>query len=158
MVTTLFFVVQSSFRGPPYLLDRINNFTVTYFTSELSNAFFEQGLEAYKVLLKAQDKNLQEQVNRLWIQIHNQHYEFNHREVLLNITERVTYAQFVDFYKAYVPGNSNNGGQTSVKELLIGTFSARVANVTFDVPRQVEEQDQYESVREFKKSAVYWDQ
>ena len=115
-------------------------------------------MEAYKVLLKAQDKNLQEQVNRLWIQIHNQHYEFNHREVLLNITERVTYAQFVDFYKAYLLGNLNNGGQTSVKELFIGTFSARVANVTFDVPRQVEEQDQYESVREFKKSAVYWDQ
>ena len=126
--------------------------------SELSNALFEQGLEAYKVILKAQDKNLQEQVNRLWIQIHNQHYEFNHREVLLNITERVTYAQFVDFYKAYVLGNLNKGGQTSVKELLIGAFSARVANVTFDVPRQVEEQDQYESVREFKKSAVYWDQ
>ena len=112
-------------------------------------------MEAYKVQLKAQDRTLQEQVNRLWIQIHNQHYEFNRREVLLNMIERVTYKQFVDFYKAYVLGNLNKGGQTSVKELFVGTFSAKVANVTFDVPRQVEEQDQYESVREFKKSAVY---
>ena len=115
-------------------------------------------MAAYKVLLQAEDKNLQDQVDRLWIPIHNQHYNFDGRETLLNATERVTHGQFVDFYNAYLIGNLDRKATNSVRELVIGTFSNKVANVTFDVPRQVEEQDQYESVREFKKSAVYWDQ
>lgn len=123
-----------------------------------SNAFFDQGLEALKVILQAEAKNLQEQVDRQWIRIHNQHYDFDRRETLLSITERVTYTEFVDFYRTYLLGKMDSEGQTSVRELLVGAFSNAVATVTFDVPRQVAEEDQYMSVRELRKSAMYWDQ
>ena len=153
----LFFLVQSA-KPPPYLLDRIDNFTDTFFSDKVLDAtFFEQGLQAYKVLLQADDKNLQEQVDRLWIAIHNQHYSFDQREKLLITTERVSHVQFVNFYSKYVTGNLVLH-TPSVRELVVGAFSGGIANVTFDVPRQVEAQDQYDSVRQFKKSAKYWDQ
>ena len=114
-------------------------------------------MDAYKVLLQAEDKNLQEQVDRLWIPIHNQHYNFDGRETLLSVTERVSHEQFVNFYSTYVAGDLDFNAADSVRELIIGAFSNEVDPVTFEVPRQVEEQDQYTSAREFKKSAVYWD-
>ena len=55
-------------------------------------------------------------------------------------------------------GKLGTEGQTSVRELVVGAFKGDVATASFDVPRQVEDEDQYDSVREFKKSAKYWDQ
>ena len=122
----------------------------------LDATFFEHGLPAYKALLQADDKNLQEQVDRLWIAIHNQHYSFDQREKLLIATDRVSHVQFVNFYNAYVTGDLNLHA-TNVRELLVGAFSGGIG-ISFDSPRQVKKEDQYDSVREFKKSAKYWDQ
>ena len=115
-------------------------------------------MQAYKVTILADDKNLQEQVDRLWIAIHNQHYSFDQREKLLIATERVSHARFVDFYNTYPVGKLRTEGQTNFRELFVGAFSGGIVNVNFDVPRQVEAQDQYDSAREFKKSLKYWDQ
>ena len=158
-VFNIVFVIQSPLRAPPFLLDRINNFTRTFYaTAVLNPAFFSQGLEALKTILRADSKNIQEEVDRLWVQIHNQHYNFDFSENLLNAAERVTHARFVDFYNTYLIGKQGAEGQTSIRELVVGAFSADVATASFDVPRQVKAEDQYESVREFKKVAKYWEQ
>ena len=115
-------------------------------------------MQAYKVTILADDKNLQEQVDRLWIAIHNQHYSFDQREKLLIATERVSHARFFYFYNTYQVGKLRTEGQTNFRELFVGAFSGGIVNVTFDVPRQVEAQDQYDSAREFQKSLKYWDQ
>ena len=157
-VLSIIFVIQSPLRAPPFLLDRINNFTRTFYAAVLNPAFFSQGLEALKTILRADSKNIQEEVNRLWAPIHNQRYNFDFRENLLNAADRVTHARFVDFYNTYLIGKQGVENQTSIRELVVGAFSADVATASFDVPRQVKAEDQYESVREFKKVAKYWEQ
>ena len=154
-----FFVVQSIVRPPPYILDRINNFTRTFYArGVLNRAVFNQGLTALKAILGAESKNIQEQVNRLWVPIHSEQYNFDWRETLLRTAEQVSHAQYVDFYNTYVLGKpGGEGGQTTVRELIVGAFSGDIPTASFDVPRQVKDEDQYESVREFKKSAEYWD-
>ena len=158
-VFSIIFVIQSPLRAPPFLLDRINNFTRTFYaTAVLNPVFFSQGLNALKTILRADSKNIQEEVNRLWGPIHNQHYNFDIRESLLTAAKHVTHARFVDFYNTYLIGKQRAEGQTSIRELVVGAFSADVATASFDVPRQVKAEDQYESVREFKKVAKYWEQ
>lgn len=159
-VLSIIFIIQSPLRAPPFLLDRIHNFTRTFYaTAVLNPAFFSQGLEALKAILRADSKNIQEEVERRWGPIHNQRYNFDFRENLLNAAERVTHARFVNFYNTYLIGKQEDGGQTSVRELVVGAFSAEIATASFDVPRQVKAEDQYESVREFKKVvANYWEQ
>ena len=156
-VLTLYFLVQS-LKSPPYLLDRIDNFTDAFFYDTVLDAkLFEPGLSAYKTLLRAEDKTLQEQVDRLWTLIHNQHYNFDLKETLLNATDRVSHSQFADFYEKYVLGNLDVHTTTTVRELVVGAFSGTVGTVSFDVPDQVKAEDQYHSASEFKESAEYWD-
>ena len=98
-ILTLYFLVQS-FKSPPYLLDRIDNFTDAFFYDTVLDAkFFEAGLSTYKTLLQAEDKTLEEQVDRLWTLIHNQHYNFDLKETMLAVTKRVSHSQFADFYE-----------------------------------------------------------
>ena len=152
-VYTLYFLVQS-LKAPPYLLDRINNFTDAFFNDTvLDDRFFAAGLIAYKALLQAEDKSLQDQVDRLWTLIHNQHYNFDLRETLLTATWRVTHEEFVKFYNRLVLGDLDLHTSTTVRQLVVGAFSNTAAPATFGSKVDKE----YESVREFKKSAEYWD-
>ena len=156
-IFTLYFLIQS-FKPPPYLLDRIDNFTDAFFNDAVLNAkFFEAGLNAYKTLLRAEDKTLQEQVDRLWTFIHNQHYNFDLKESLLATTERVSHSQFADFYTKYLLGDLDVHTTTTVRELVVGAFSGTVETVSFNVPDQVKPEDQYHSASKFKESAEYWD-
>ena len=115
--------------------------------------FFEAGLIAYKALLRAEDKSLQDQVDRLWTLIHNQHYNFDLRETLLDATGRVAHGDFVEFYNRFVLEDQDLHTTTSIRQLVVGAFSDTAAPVTFGSKVDKE----YESVREFKKSAEYWD-
>ena len=119
----------------------------------LDPSFFEAGLDAYKALLQAEDKSLQDQVDRLWTLIHNQHYNFDLRETLLNATGPVTHADFVEFYQRFVLGDLDIHTTTSIRQLVVGAFSNTAAPATFGS----EVDEEYELVREFKKSAEYWD-
>ena len=156
-ILTLYFLVQSS-KSPPYLLDRIDNFTDAFFYDTVLDAkLFEAGLSTYKTLLQAEDKTLEEQVDRLWTLIHNQHYNFDLKETMLAVTKRVSHSQFADFYEKYVLGDLDVHATTTVRELVVGAFSGTVGTVSFDVPDQVKQEDQYHSASEFKESAEYWD-
>ena len=119
----------------------------------LDDRFFAAGLIAYKALLQAEDKSLQDQVDRLWTLIHNQHYNFDLRETLLAATKHVTHTEFEDFYHRFVLGDQDLHTTTSIRQLVVGAFSDTAAPVTFGSKVDKE----YESVREFKKSAEYWD-
>ena len=139
-------------------MDRIDNFTDAFFNETVLDAkLFEDGLSTYKTLLQAEDKTLLEQVDRLWTSIHNQHYNFDLKKSLLAATERVSHSQFAEFYTKYLLGDLNVHTTTTVRELVVGAFSGTVETVSFDVPDQVKREDQYNSVREFKESAEYWD-
>ena len=115
---------------------------------------FSKTVDAYKTLLQAKDKTLENQVDRIWTQLTTRRYRFNFTTELMKVADRVTHEGFKSFYNTYVASHSVPTGSDvdSVRELVVGAFQ-NVTSLQFD---DINSDRQYrlKDLRAFKKNTT----
>ena len=158
LVTVIYFLVQSAVQPPPYLLNRTWEFVHSFRKSTVKDPnVFHKAVSAYKTLLQAKDKTLEDQVKRIWRQISTRKFRFQNAEALTAVADKLTPDGFLKFYKKFITDrDSGDGSSGSVRELVIGAFQ----NVTSLQFYQISHDRQYqlEELTSFKNNtADFWD-
>lgn len=110
-VAGLFFVVQSPVAGPAQLNQQINGFIEESLSAlpSVSVAQFEQFRRALRLRLTEKPKNLWQQGERFWRDIHYRYSDFDSRDQLIAALDALTFDVWRDHMQQMLSQNSRRG-------------------------------------------------
>jgi secreted Zn-dependent insulinase-like peptidase len=136
-VESLWFVIQSTDRGPAYLDNRVESFIDMFYNEKLKNMdkeTFDSNVQACILTRRKKDTSLYAQSGRFWKEIDATSYKFNRKFIIADVLKNVTHEDVLSLFKNYIQLNGKY--RSKVSSHIVGKGHSENDDPLFAVQQQ----------------------